>query len=111
MQRSITYLPVKPKRDVTHLRVEVYYALGGYNPFTAKEEGRGYYLSVSPVGRSERGGVTTECYLAFSGRKRLLLPVNRKSPKRYETALQLAQESRRQLIDFVCQEQGLELME
>lgn len=111
MQRSITYLPVKSKDDVTHLRVDVYYSQGGYNLSTYQEEQRGYYLSVSPVSRSKLCDASTERYLAFSGRKRLLLPVNRKSPKRYETALQLAQESRRKLIDIVCQEQGLELME
>lgn len=111
MSRMTTFLPVVKKGDVTHLRVEVYYSLGGYNLFTYKQEPRGYYLSVSPVGRSERGSVVMESYRAFSGTKQLILPVNRKSPKRYETALQLAQESRRKLIDIVCQEQGLELME
>ena len=80
MQRSITYLPVKAKDDVTHLRVDVYYSQGGYNLSTYQEEQRGYYLSVSPVSRSKLGDANTERYLAFSGRKRLLLPVNRNRP-------------------------------
>lgn len=107
--RETSYIPLKQKHDVTHLRVEVYYSLGGYNNFTGKSEGRGYYLSVSPVGRSERCGVVMESYLAFTGRKLLILPVSRQSAKRFEEAKLLAEEIKPQLIACVLQEQGLEL--
>lgn len=109
MSRNTTFLPVVKKGDVTHLRVEVYYSLGGYNLFTYKQEPRGYYLSVSPVGRSERGGVVMESYQAFSGTKQLILPVNRQSGKRMEEALRLAEELKETLIAHVLQDNDLRL--
>lgn len=109
MSRTTTFLPVVKKGDVTHLRVEVYYSLGGYNLFTYKQEPRGYYLSVSPVGRSERGGVVMESYRAFSGTKQLILPVNRQSPKRMTEALELAEQHKPRLIEYVLQKEGLDL--
>lgn len=107
--RETSYIPLKQKHDVTHLRVEVYYSLGGYNLFTYKQEPRGYYLSVSPAGRSERGGVVMESYRAFSGTKKLILPVTRQSAKRMEEALRLAEESKEELIAHVLQDNGLQL--
>lgn len=107
--RETTYLAVKPKKDVTHLRIDVYYALGGINYFTYKQEARGYYLSVSPVGRSQQGGVTMESCVAFSGVKKLILPVNRQSAKRLEEAKRLAAEAQPELISHVLAQNGLEL--
>ena len=109
MERNTTFLPVVRSGDVTHLRVEVYYALGGYNLFTYKQEPRGYYLSVSPVGRSERGNIVMESYRAFSGVKKLILPVNRQSAKRMQEALRLAEEAKAELIAHVLRSNGLEL--
>lgn len=111
MPRHTTFLPVVKSGDVTHLRVEVYYSLGGYNLFTYKQEPRGYYLSVTPVGRSERGNVVMESYCAFTGIKKLILPVNRQSPKRMAEAIALSEQHKPQLIEYVLQKQGLELAE
>lgn len=61
----------------THLEVEIYYSLGGMNYFTGREEKRGYYLSVSPIAKSN-GCIS---YIGFSGIKSLIKEVGRKSVK------------------------------
>jgi len=50
---SKKYLEVLPNdKNITHLKVELYYDLGGMNYFSGSVEGRGIKLSVSPVQRS-----------------------------------------------------------
>lgn len=93
------------------LKVEVYYHLGGYNVFTYKEEPRGYYLSVSPVEHSNVGGVEMESYTAFSGVKELLVEVKRKSKKQEENAENIAQERVENLVNYVCNKNGLTVTE
>lgn len=109
MPRHTTFLPVAKPGDITHLRVEVYYSLGGYNLFTYKQEPRGYYLSVSPVGSLESGNTAVKSYRLFPGTKQLILPVNRQSPKRMTEALELAEQHKPKLIEYVLQKEGLEL--
>lgn len=109
MKRQTTYLAVQPKKHITHLRVDVYYALGGYNNFTGKQEGRGFYLSVSPVGCSKGNGFVSETYGAFSGVKQLILPVSRYSDKRMTEAVRLAGELQPQLVAHVLEKQELVL--
>ena len=58
--------------------MELYYALGGINYFTYKNEPRGYYLSVSPVERRMSYGCMMESYTAFTGVKTLVEPCARK---------------------------------
>lgn len=94
----------------THLKIEVYYSLGGYNCFTHKTEARGYYLSVSPVERSTREGITFESYTAFSGVKICLLEVSRKSKKAEEKARELSTEKEPELIAYICGRHGLEVL-
>lgn len=96
-------------RGANYLKIETRYSLGGYNVFTHKPEARGYYLSVSPVERSERAGVVFESYTAFSGVKLLLLEVSRKSKKAEEAAEKIAAEKEKELILFVCDKNGLEV--
>lgn len=97
--------------EATHLKIEVYYSLGGYNCFTYKPETRGYYLSVSPVKRSTREGITFESYTAFSGVKICLLEVSRKSKKAEEKAHELSIEKESELIAYICGRYGLEVSE
>lgn len=68
------------------LRVEVYYAKGGVNWATYREEERGYYFSMTPVRIEDHGGYKSEEVKLFSGRKTLILPVKRQSQKRFEQA-------------------------
>ena len=93
-----------------YLKIETYYSLGGYNVFTYKPETRGYYLSVSPVERGERNGITMESYTAFSGVKICVLEVTRKSKKAEETAEKLAAEKENALIQYILNKYNLEVL-
>lgn len=98
-----------PCTDGQELKIQVYYHLGGMNYFTGKSEGRGYYLSVTPVKR-ERGPVfSSESFVGFSGIKKLLLPVSRQSEKKFQEAVSMVDANQQELIDYVCKKQGLTL--
>lgn len=43
----------KPYKDNTHLRIEIYYDLGGTSPLSGNPSPRGFYLSVNPIAKSE----------------------------------------------------------
>lgn len=88
----------------THLKVELYYELGGMNYFTGRAEARGYYLSVSPV---QRSGVF-ETYTGFTGVKHCLLPVSRQSKKAEKEALDLMSQYEETLIKTVCHKNKLQ---
>lgn len=103
------YIKLAENKAATHLKVEVYYNLGGYNCFTYKPEERGYYLSVSPVTRENRGGCTMESYAAFSGIKQCVHVVNRKSAKAETIAAEKAAQIENTLISWVLEKNGLEL--
>lgn len=82
--------PIVPVRGANYLKAEVYYALGGYNYFTGKNESRGYYLSVSPVEIKEcDSGFKSESYTAFTGYKFLLFEASRKSQKGMDRAIEM----------------------
>ena len=104
------YLELKGNaKNCTHLKVEVYYDLGGMNYFTGRGERRGYYLSVCPVERTERNGFISEGYTAFTGNKVLLKEVPRKSKKAELEAYRTAEEVNNYYIDKVLKKNGLEL--
>lgn len=107
------YIEVKENpAKVTHLKIELYYDLGGINYFTGREENRGYYLSVSPVEIGMRdGGITSERYTAFTGIKQNIKQVTRKSAKAEAEAEKLAADAMDNLIDYVCRKNGLEIAE
>ena len=108
----IKYLKVQENpASVTDLKIELYYDLGGMNYFTGRVENRGYYLSVTPVERCVSRGYTSECYTAFSGIKQLVKVVKRKSQKAEKEAENLAENLVNELIDYVCNQNGLELLE
>ena len=106
------YIELNTKtRNATHLKIEVYYHLGGYNYFTYRKEARGYYISVSPVEHSNINGVVMESYTAFSGSKYLLKEVSRKSAKAEAEAEKIAEGIERDLIRTVCINNNLEIPE
>ena len=72
-------------RKCTHLECKVYYSLGGYNNWTGRTEGRGYYMSISPV---TVDGMFVS-YTAFSGYKQLIVPCQRQGKKAAEKAVDI----------------------
>lgn len=85
------YEPIDDKGN--ELKIEVYYDKGGINYFTYKTDPRGYWLSIRPVQieRRERS-IIVESYPLFSGVRRFLLEVKKKSAKAEEQALALAEQ-------------------
>jgi hypothetical protein len=89
-----------------YLKVSIYYDLGGYNYFTYKEKQRGYYISVTPVIRSERNGVIIESITAFTGYFELLEACTRKSKKAELNALEKSNAYKKMMIDYICNKNG-----
>lgn len=87
MQIVTLYYKVIDNSDVTHLKAELLYDLGGYNMFTGKYECRGYYMSVRPVKRRDNGGCFTESFKLPSGKKQCILEVARQSTKKMDEAV------------------------
>lgn len=105
------YIPAKGHK-VNNLKVELYYSLGGMNYFTYKTEARGYYLSVTPVDRSERPqGFVCESTTLGTGIKMLIKEVKRQSPAAAEEAKNLAASQEQRLIDYVCDAEGIEVIQ
>lgn len=97
------------KYGYTHIKIETYYKLGGYNYFTHDNEPRGYYVTVAPVTRENRAGVMLESISAFSGLRALLLEVTRKSAKAEYNAEQIASAKEEWYVNRVCSTLGLEV--
>lgn len=92
----------KIENSDTELKIQVYYNKGGLNYFNYKNEERGYYLSVCPVQVERKdNGICIESYTAFSGVKKLVLPVKRQSDKKYNEAVQLAESHINELKEYV----------
>jgi hypothetical protein len=109
------YIPVTAAKignsQTTHIKVEVYYTLGGYNYFTYRKEARGYYVSVCPVERREaRPGIVLESFTCFTGYKALVKEVSRKSAKAEKEAEQEAAKITPEMIRRVCAEYGLQII-
>ena len=106
------YIKVKENAThTTHLRVRLYYSLGGMNYATYQIEPRGYYLSISPVEyKISKYGYVTESYTAFTGIKQIIKGVSRKSKKAEAEAEKLAEVAIDRLIGYVCRENGLEIL-
>ncbi len=91
---------------VNVVEVRVYYALGGYNYFTYRNEPRGYYFSLSPY--EVKDGWRS--YTAFSGVKECILECSRQSRSRFEKAKAMATELIDERLQRFCEENGIELV-
>ena len=93
----------------THLECEVYYSKGGMNYFTYREEARGYYLMVTPVKIERNNGYKSISFCAFTGTKKLLKSVSRKSDKAQAEAEKIAENVFNELVEYVLNKHGIEL--
>jgi len=107
MNISKTY--TKTDKENTELKTLFYYDLGGFNYFTGKEEGRGYYILIQPVeiSRNENGGVSCETFTAFKGIKSLLTECKRKSKKMQRIAEMRLLDKRQNLLQYVADKNNL----
>lgn len=104
------YLECAPGGNATHLKIEVCYDKGGFNCFTMREEKRGYYLSVTPIKREVFEGITLESVICFSGVKRCVKEVSRRSEKAQREAEALAPTMWGELVRYACDKNGLEVL-
>mgnify|MGYP000009622683 FL=1 len=106
------YIKLKENGDKeTHLCVEMDYSLGGTNWYNHTPIPRGYYLYVTPCTLEDRGTYQTVSQVLGKGLKILLKQVARRSKKAEDTAIQIAQERKAELIAAVCKEYGYEVEE
>ena len=100
-----------PTTTATELKVEVYYSLGGFNLGTYREDPRGYWLSITPVNRSEQNGVCYESVCLGSGLKKFLKETksDRRGGKAEKEAVELACACEDELVKAVCQKEHIEL--
>ncbi len=102
----IEYVNLKPNERATHIRIDMY-----YRKDSTPRAPRGYYLSVFPVTRETRHGVTLESMECFSGSVRLLMEVSRKSAKAEKEAQERADLIRDIMVARMCSQHGLEVEE
>lgn len=91
----------------THLWIRIYYHLGGCNVFTYQNEQRGYYLSVTPVTLENKYGCNMISMSAFTGVKKCIKAVTRKSEKAAAQATENAQNYIHDLVTHVCNKNGI----
>lgn len=96
MKEIKEYREINDLSGYTHLRISVYYHLGGTNLFSGGSESRGYYLSVTPV---TKNGIT-ESYTLFSGLKQFIMGANRFSQKQ----LMIAKEKSTDMVEELVQQ-------
>lgn len=93
-------------KDCNRLEISLDYSLGGYNYWNGNNDGRGYYLYVSPVTITSREyngrPYETVSQILGQGIKKLVKPVQRKSKKAEAEAIELAKQSEAELINYVC---------
>ena len=99
------YYPLKANDKATDLRVELTYDLGGYNMFDYTPKARGYYLVVTPVTRDAH----MESFTAFTGLRKCIKEVKRKSKGAELAAIKDAELIEKTMIDHVLASNHLEL--
>ena len=97
------------EKNITDISIEIYYHKGGDNFIRFKQ--RGYYISVMPVTRENRGGVILETYGAFTGITQCIKPVDRKSARGEQEAQQRAAQIEQIIIDVVCDKNNIAILE
>jgi hypothetical protein len=101
---------IKTKESNKEIKVTLTYQKGGINHWHGTEEKRGYYVGIQPVEvQTMDNGVQIESFMMFSGVKRLVHEVKRQSDKGYNEALAKSEEVEKELIEYICNKNGIEL--
>lgn len=106
-------LKCKGNKEYNTIRISVYYDLGGMNYFNGNVDKRGYWLSVRPSFISKENGYTSETFAICGGGgyRHFLVECSRKSKKKAEEAIEKGKEFYPQILDRVCIEQRLHIVE
>ena len=103
MTISTKYLEVA-EGNATHIKVKVYYDLGGYNYGTGEPIARGIKLSVTPVTKKDGW----ESYTAFTGASRHLKDMTRYNKKTCDNFV-VDSFVEKAMIGYVCSENKIML--
>lgn len=82
-----------------YIEADVYYTKGGYSYFSYKNTPRGYFMSVSRIGRYDMNGVMMESHsFGAAGCKKMLKEVSRQTAKGNREAVEIYE---RDIAEFV----------
>lgn len=79
-------------REGTHIKLSLYYALGGANYFTGQQDPRGFNVSVSVVTREDKGAYSSESQMLGEGYRMQLEPAKRFNAKKLSELLEKAKQ-------------------
>jgi hypothetical protein len=102
-ERLLFELPIlEGDSNANIVEIDLNYQLGGWNFFTGSKEGRGIYLSVSPIEKGDgyRG------FIAFSGTKILVKELNRYSDKQLREC-EVSMETIEKVLNHVIEKNNL----
>lgn len=122
MRDNSFYLPATGTNrggDITHVNVWIYYAKGGINYATYKQEPRGIYVNITPVKLEKTGsGFISESFMVFSGGKYLVEAATRLNRKRVievyalvEREIRTKQGAAWDMLQKVLEREGVTLVE
>ena len=106
-----TMIPVSGNKNFTHVRLTLYYSLGGMNMWTYKNDPRGYYMSVSPVRKVDCGTYAMIECAPSDGFKSLIKPVVRRSKKADAEAINASNNVLDELLNAIFSRHSLTRME
>ena len=101
---------LKTNKENTEIKIELKYNLGGLNYWNYKTEARGYWLHIQPLEIERTGDCTIESYQCFSGYKALILETKRKSDKAYNTALEMLEAKKAEMLEIILTNNNLNLI-
>lgn len=104
----MTNIKLKTNKENTVIEVRASYCKDGYNYNTPQ---RGYYVSVTPIKEKVVNGVRFQEYWGFTGYFGLLRAVKRASKNEEKLADMITMAVAKPLIDRVCAEQGLTVID
>lgn len=98
------------KNDANIIRAEIVYQHGSKkSPWETVQ--RGYYLKVYPMMCIQKSHGQIAGYNGFASFTQMLLPVGRKSEKRQNEAIAIAEHCVHEMIHRVCMQNNLEVCE
>jgi hypothetical protein len=101
---------LKTNKENTEVKIELKYNLGGLNYWNYKTEARGYWLHIQPLKIERQQDCTIESYDCFSGYKALILETKRKSDKAYNTALEMLEAKKTEMLEIILTNNNLNLI-
>ncbi len=97
--------------SVNTVECEVFYTKGGINYFNYQNEPRGYYFSITACKITDVGnGLVCREFGMFSGEKTLVLPCQRQSKTRFESACSMMDELVERYLEDFCERKGIKIL-